>query len=72
VTVFRRLILLGLFLLFVTACTSTIRLRNPDGRMATCGGTWMFGASHFAAAERDRNCVADFQRQGYERVGDSE
>ena len=59
----------GLALLALAGCyTSAIRLRHPDGRTATCGDSYAVGYHHFAAAERDRDCVRDYQRQGFERV----
>jgi hypothetical protein len=56
-------------LVLLTGCTSAIRLKHPDGRQAECGGSYAVGlAQGFTAADRDRDCVRDFQRQGYERV----
>jgi hypothetical protein len=49
-------------------CTSTILMRHPDGRVAECGGSYAFGLHSMSAAERDRDCVNDFQRQGFERA----
>lgn len=52
----------------VAGCTTAIPLRHADGRTATCGGSTMVGiAAQLRAADRDRDCVADFQRQGFER-----
>jgi uncharacterized protein YceK len=54
--------------LLLTGCSSTIKLQHPDGRRAECGSSYAFGYHNFAATERDRACVSDYQRQGYERV----
>jgi hypothetical protein len=62
------LALLGALLLLAGCYTSAIKLRHPDGRTATCGDSYAVGFHHFAAAERDRDCVGDYQRQGFERV----
>jgi hypothetical protein len=58
---------LGLILL-ATGCSPAIRLQHPDGRAAECGGSYSFGYYAFAANQRDQACVADYQRQGYERT----
>jgi hypothetical protein len=56
-------------LLLLTGCTSTIHLRHPDGRTAECGGSYAMGiVPGLTAADRDRDCVRDYQRQGFERV----
>jgi hypothetical protein len=44
--------------LLVTGCTRSIIMRHPDGRETECGS---FDKS------RERQCVDDFRRQGYER-----
>lgn len=54
--------------LVLAGCTSTIHMRHPDGRLAECGGTYAVGYHNFAARQGDRDCVADYQRQGYERA----
>ena len=57
--------------LAVSACTAgeTITLRNQAGITATCGPYAGFGArDEEMAFQRLRDCVTDFQRQGYERV----
>lgn len=64
----RHLIVIASCALALTGCTSTITMRHPDGRVATCGDSWAFGANHFAAAERDRACVNDYQVQGFARA----
>jgi hypothetical protein len=60
--------LLAFVLLAATSCTSSIALQHPDGRRATCGGSFMGGIHTFSAAERDDRCLSDFQRQGFERT----
>ena len=55
----------------LTACTSAVILRHPQmGQTAKCGPYYSFGLYYFMATERERTCVQDFQRQGYERVPD--
>jgi uncharacterized protein YceK len=54
--------------LLLTGCSSTIKLQHPDGRRAECGGSYAYGIHSFASQARDRDCVQDYQRQGYERV----
>jgi len=59
--------------LMLAACATseTIILRNMAGQMLQCGpypaglGT---STSRLIAESNLRNCVTDFQRQGYERV----
>lgn len=63
-----RYLLIVLTCLMLTGCTSTISLRHPDGRVATCGGYFTGGPVGFQAAERERGCIADYQRQGFERM----
>jgi uncharacterized protein YceK len=64
----RRLVLALGALVLLVGCTSMIHMQHPDGRRATCGDTWAYGVRAFTAGEQDRGCVADYQRQGYERV----
>lgn len=63
-----RVLILALLWMLVGGCTSAIHMRHPDGRTAECGGAYAVGYHHFAAADRDRDCVRDYQRQGFERV----
>ena len=64
----RRLALaLGAALLLI-GCSSTSKLAHPDGRRAECGGSYAYGIHSSASQARDRDCVQDYQRQGYERV----
>lgn len=48
-------------------CAGSVTLRHPDGRMVECGG----GQRVFDPAigfQRERGCIEDFQRQGFERM----
>ena len=64
----RRLLLLAMLAL-LTACTSAVTLRQPrTGAIATCGPYYTVGLYAFAANERERQCISDYQRLGYERV----
>lgn len=60
--------LAALALLLLTGCTNAITLRHADGREAVCGPYHTGGPIGWQAAERERACVADFQRQGFERM----
>ena len=64
----RQLALALAALVLLVGCSSTIKLQHPDGRRAECGSSYMYGIHSFAAQARDRDCVSDYQRQGYERV----
>lgn len=52
----------------LAGCTEAIHLRNPAGMVATCGPYKAVGIETIANADREANCVRDYQRQGYERV----
>lgn len=69
----KRLILIGLAL-GVAGCiaveTTPVRLRNASGMTAQCGPYGNAGAQAISAAPREAQCVADFQKQGYQRVSD--
>jgi len=58
--------------LVLAGCTSAIHMRNPTtGQTATCGPFptgWALGG--LQVAQREQQCISDFQRQGYERVSD--
>lgn len=55
--------------LMLAACTAAVTLRHPaTGTVATCGPYYTVGLYAFAANERERQCIQDYQRQGYERV----
>ena len=59
---------LGAFL--VLGCTSAITLRHPDGRTARCGPYYYSGIIAPAAAQREGQCLVDFQRQGFQRMAE--
>jgi hypothetical protein len=50
------------------ATTEPIVLRHPDGRTVQCGPYDNRPAHAMASAYRERGCIEDFQRQGFERV----
>lgn len=57
----------------LTACTSseTVYLKDPMGAMAQCGpysGGGIGAAPAAVNREKLRDCVGDYQRQGYERT----
>lgn len=52
----------------LAGCTETIYLRNMAGMVATCGPYKAVGIETIANADREANCVRDYQRQGYERT----
>jgi len=57
--------------LLLTGCavSSDVVLRHPDGREATCEGvTGLYGLRSHTLLGVQRDCVKDFQRQGFERV----
>jgi len=67
----RRFLTLGLLLLLVTGCTSAVTLRHPITGVTVKCGPYAFdslGRSAAVAMERERQCVSDYQRQGYERA----
>ena len=57
-------------LLLLSACNSAIHLRHVvTGKIVTCGPYNSFGvAAQMSAVERERGCIQDYQRQGYERL----
>jgi hypothetical protein len=62
----------GLSALLLAACSTTpdIVLRNSTGQTARCEGFFVasgWGRSQLLS-KLQRECVADYQRQGYERV----
>jgi hypothetical protein len=64
----RLLALLLALTLAATGCTSSILMRHSDGRTATCGDSYAYGIHSASAAQRDRQCIEDYQRQGFERA----
>ena len=64
-----RLLLISLLGMLMAGCTSAIILRHPQtGQTTKCGPYLTFGIHSYTVPERERACVHDFQRQGYERV----
>lgn len=53
------------------ASTETVMLRNPVGQTVQCGPyQGSSGAiSRLVIQQQLRDCVTDYQRQGYERAG---
>jgi len=46
-----------------------VRLRHPDGRLVTCEPGWRYGVIGATVGhDQVRDCVKDYQRQGFERV----
>ena len=65
------LLLVGSITVALFGCTSAVTLRHPQtGTAAKCGPYYSLGGYYNAATIRERTCVQDFQRQGYERVPD--
>lgn len=66
----RALLAVSVVLLAGCAESKAIVLRNPQGREVVCvGATTMYGVSHTLLSVQ-RQCVEDFERQGYEQVPD--
>ena len=64
---YMRLLLLIGMLTLVTGCTSAVHLRHSEtGKTVKCGPYLMTGG----VVARERGCIEDYQRQGYERVMD--
>ena len=63
-------ILLVILSLLLSACNSSVQLRHVvTGKVVTCGPYNSFGvAAQMSAVERERGCIQDYQRQGYERM----
>jgi hypothetical protein len=67
------LILMGGLVLVAGCMTDSVVLVHPQTQMAAqCGPYYFTGASSglfskAAAMERERDCISDYQRQGYER-----
>ena len=68
----RLLILIGILTLVAGCETDPVFLRHPQtGKKVQCGGPYPSegdAASAQAATIRERDCIEDYQRQGYERV----
>lgn len=61
-------ILVILAAVLMIGCSSAVTLRHPDGRMVKCGPYNAFGAHAFVGAQREQQCIGDYQRQGFERA----
>lgn len=66
----RPMLLIALGLL-ATGCAmaNDVKLRHPDGRVVTCEPGWRYGVIGATVGhDQVRDCVKDYQRQGFERV----
>lgn len=52
----------------LAGCTTAVIMRHPDGRVAKCGPYDARPLNSFSSAQRERGCVEDYQRQGFERA----
>lgn len=68
VRILRYWLLIVLVAIAAVGCTSPVRLKHVDGREAVCGPYYSLGIYYFGATSRERGCVRDFQRQGFERT----
>lgn len=67
----KKLILVALALSLAgcaTVQTEKVTLRNTAGMTATCGPYFNANLAASGAAQRESQCISDYQRQGYERV----
>lgn len=49
----------------LSACTSAVQLQNPaTGQRVQCGPY----ADTLSTAQRESQCISDYQRQGFQRV----
>jgi hypothetical protein len=65
-----RLLMLAFVLILAGCQTTPVKLRHADGRVVTCGPYPATGIPASAGAMRERGCIEDFQRQGFERVAE--
>jgi hypothetical protein len=66
-----KILYLALILTTVTGCVSAdpVTLRHPtSGQITKCPGYSTAPALAAVSETQQRNCVQDYQRQGYERV----
>jgi len=56
----------------LNGCTTTpVYLQHPTtGRIAKCGPYDARPINSFSSAQRERGCIEDFQRQGFERMAE--
>lgn len=68
-TTVRLVMVLGMFL-FAGCTTDPVLLRHPQTvKTVKCGPySATKSSARLAAVELERGCIADYQRQGYERV----
>lgn len=69
----RTIIVLGLTVLGLVGCATSeiVHLRNATGDTVKCGPFTTSGNAAIAAQvshQKLRDCITDYQRQGYERV----
>lgn len=66
----RLLILVGMLTLLPGCMSDSVLLRHSQtGKTVKCGPYWMAGGADKATAvQRERGCIQDYQRQGYDRV----
>lgn len=63
-------IIMILSLVLLAACTSSVKLRHVvTGKVVQCGpySTVRFNDA-MTVPERERGCIQDYERQGYERL----
>ena len=64
-----RFLLISLLGMLMAGCTSAVILRHPQtGQTTKCGPYSTGGPIGWQAAQREAQCISDYQRQGYERV----
>jgi hypothetical protein len=55
-------------LIFLAGCTGPVMLRHPQtGKTVQCGPDDMDQSAE-VAYQRERDCIENYQRQGYKRV----
>jgi hypothetical protein len=65
------LFVFALACLFMGCSTTPVSLKHPGtGRVVQCGPYGWNELRTGSVPERERGCIADYQRQGYERVPD--
>jgi hypothetical protein len=69
-----RSFMLCLAMIVLAGCAPDIQLRNPQtGATAVCSGGYyqhgLIGMANETAKQLQMRCLDDFERQGYERVG---
>ena len=64
------LVVVALVALLLAGCTASVMLRHDDGRRVKCGPYNAYGIHSISAAQRESQCISDYQRQGFERAPD--